>query len=84
MLIRATLKPIQDKLTVLEERIADLEKRQAELEKILSDPGVFADKNKSPSFLNEYREVREKLKELIGRWEFSQDELEAAKRNLGI
>ena len=83
-LIRATLKPIQDKLAALEERIAGLEKRQKELEKILSDPDIFADEKKSLLFLNEYREVREKLNELIGRWEFGQDELEAAKRSLGI
>ncbi len=84
MLIRATLKPIQDKLTVLEERIADLEKRQAELEKILSDPDIFGDKTKSLLSLNEYREVRDKLNELIGRWEFAQGQLQSAKKSLGI
>lgn len=83
-LIRATLKPIQDKLTMLEERIADLEKRQKELEEILSDPDIFEDKNKSSLFLDEYREVREKLRELIGRWEFAQDQLESAKKSLDI
>ncbi|MBC8459359.1 MAG: ATP-binding cassette domain-containing protein [Deltaproteobacteria bacterium] len=83
-LIRATLKPIQDKLTVLEDRIADLEKREKELEKILSDPDIFADKNKSLLFLNEYRKVREKSKELIERWESGQNQLETAKRSLGI
>ena len=71
-------------MTMLEERVSDLEKRQKELEKILSDPDIFADKNKSSLFLNEYREVREKLKELIGRWEFAQDQLESAKKGLGI
>ncbi|MBW1674450.1 MAG: ABC-F family ATP-binding cassette domain-containing protein [Deltaproteobacteria bacterium] len=84
LLIRETLKPIQEKLLALEERISDLEKRQKELETILSDPGIFSDTNKSPSFLNEYSEVREKVKELIARWEFAQDQLESAKRELGI
>ena len=83
-LIRATLKPIQDKLAVLEDRIAYLEKREKELEKILSDPDIFADKNKSLLFLNEYREVREKSKELIERWESGQNQLETAKRSLGL
>jgi len=83
-LIRETFKPIEDKLAGLEERISGLEKRQKEVEKILSDPDIFADKTKSSLSLKEYREVREKLKELIGRWEFGQDELAAAKRNLGI
>lgn len=83
-LIRATLKPIQDKLAMLEDRIANLEKRQKELEKILSDPDIFADRNKSLLFLNEYKEVREKSKELIDRWEFGHDQLETAKKSLGL
>jgi len=83
-MIRDTLKPIQDKLLALEERISDLERRQKELETILSDPAVFADTAKSPSFLNEYSEIREKVKELIARWEFAQEQLESAKRELGI
>ena len=83
-LIGATLKPIEDKLTMLEERIADLEKRQKEVEKILSGPDIFADKDISLKFMDEYREVREKLTELIGRWEYGQDQLESAKRELGI
>jgi ATP-binding cassette subfamily F protein 3 len=83
-MIRDTLKPIQDKLLALEERISDLEIRQKELETILSDPAVFADTAKSPSFLNEYSEIREKVKELIARWEFAQEQLESAKRELGI
>ncbi len=55
-----------------------------ELEEMLSDPDIFEDTNKSSSFLDEYREVREKLRELIGRWEFAQDQLESAKKSLGI
>jgi len=82
--IRATLKPIEDRLMGLEKRIAELEKRQKELEAILSDPEVFADSNQGVSYMKEYRELREKLNELMGRWEFGQAELEAAKRELGI
>jgi len=83
-MIRDTLKPIQDKLLALEERISDLERRQKELETILSDPAVFADTAKSPLLLNEYSEIREKVKELIARWEFAQEQLESAKRELEI
>ena len=83
-MISDTLKPIQDKLLALEERISDLERRQKELETILSDPLVFEDTTKSPSFLSEYSEIREKVKELIARWEFAQEHLESAKRELGI
>ncbi len=82
--IRATLKPIEDRLMGLEKRIAALEKRQKELETLLSDPEVFADSNQGVSYMKEYREVRDKLTELMGRWEFGQAELEAAKRELGM
>jgi ATP-binding cassette subfamily F protein 3 len=81
--IRATLKPIEERLLGLERRIGELERKQKELEVILSDPEIFA-ASQGVSYMNEYREVREKLNELMGRWEFCQDELEAAKRNLGI
>jgi ATP-binding cassette subfamily F protein 3 len=79
-LIRATLKPIQDKLGILEERIALLEERQKELETVLSDPDIFADKDRSLLFMNEYREIREELKESMERWESTQDQLESAKK----
>jgi ATP-binding cassette subfamily F protein 3 len=82
--IRAALKPIEDRLLGLEKRITELEKRQKELEAILSDPEVFADRDQGVSYMNEYREVREKLNQLMGRWEFGQSELEAAKRELGV
>jgi protein subunit release factor A len=68
----------------LEKRIAELEKRQKELEAILSDPEIFSDRDQGVSYMNEYRDVREKLNELMGRWEFGHGELEAAKRELGI
>ena len=82
--IRATIKPIEERLTGLEKRIGMLEKRQKDLEAILSNPEIFADSNQGVSCLKEYREVREKLNELMGRWEFGQGELEAAKRELGL
>lgn len=82
--IRAVLKPIEDRLMGLEKRIAELEKRQKELEAILSDPEIFTDEDQGVSYMNEYREVRDKLNELMGRWEFGQGELEAAKRELGL
>jgi ATP-binding cassette subfamily F protein 3 len=82
--IRTTLKPIQDRLIQLEERITDLEKRKKELEATLSDPEVFADKTRSLPLLNEYNEARAKLDELLARWEYAQDRLESAKRELEV
>jgi ATP-binding cassette subfamily F protein 3 len=83
-LIAATLKPIQTKLRHLEERIDEMEKRKAELEQSLADPDLFKDKSKSVPLLNEYGDLRKKLDELMGRWEYQQEQLEAAKRELGI
>jgi ATP-binding cassette, subfamily F, member 3 len=83
-LISAALKPIQTKLRQLEERIDEMEKRKTELERLLADPDLFKDKSKSVPLLNEYGEVRKKLDELMGRWEYQQELLESAKRELGI
>jgi ATP-binding cassette subfamily F protein 3 len=83
-LMRSTLKPIQDKLTLLEQRITDLEQRKKDLEKQLSDPDIFTDKDKNIPLLNEYSEVREKIEELMARWEYGQDELASTRRNLGL
>ncbi len=82
--IRATLKPIQDRLAMLEGRIAHLERRQRELETILSDPNTYADRDRSISCTNEYREVREALKGLLERWESHHGQLGSAKRSLGV
>ncbi|MGE5840840.1 MAG: ABC-F family ATP-binding cassette domain-containing protein [Deltaproteobacteria bacterium] len=83
-LISIALKPIQAKLKQLEERIDEMEKRKAEIEQKLADPDFFKDKSKSIPLLNEYGEMRKKLDELMGRWEYQQEQLESAKRELGI
>jgi ATP-binding cassette subfamily F protein 3 len=82
--IAAALKPIQTKLKQLEERIDVMEKRKTELEQFLADPELFKDKSKSVPLLNEYGDLRKKLDELMGRWEYQQEQLEAVKRELGI
>jgi ATP-binding cassette, subfamily F, member 3 len=79
-LISATIKPIQEKLQQLEERIHGIEERMKELETALSDPETFKDKEKCVPLLNEYTELKKKLEELMGRWEFNQEELEEARR----
>ena len=82
-LVATTLKPIQDNLRELEERIDSLENRKAELEKLLADPEIFKDKNKGVPLLNEYGEVRKTLEGLMAKWEYQQEELEAAKKEIG-
>ena len=79
-LISATIKPIQQKLQQLEERIHGIEERMKEVEGALSDPGTFKDKEKCVPFLNEYTQLKNKLEELMARWEHNQEELEEAKR----
>lgn len=81
--IRDKIQPIRDKLNNLEERISALETREKELEKILSDPAVFADTEKAPAILTEYRNIRDKIKELLGRWEYEQEQLDITKKGLG-
>lgn len=83
-LVTATLKPLQERLHQLEERINGMEDRLKELEIALADSEIFKDKNRSLPLLNEYTELKRKLEELIGRWENNQEELESAKRDLGL
>ncbi|MBC8176683.1 MAG: ABC-F family ATP-binding cassette domain-containing protein [Deltaproteobacteria bacterium] len=81
-LIYETLKPIQDRLEDLEEKISDLETRQGEVEKILADPDIFGDKERSVPLLTEYKDIREELDKLLFKWEKDQDRLESAKMKL--
>jgi len=83
-LVSATLKPIQEKLQKLEDRIHGMEERMKEVEKLLSDPETFKDKERCVPLLNEYTELKKKLEELMGRWEYNQEELETAKQELGV
>jgi ATP-binding cassette subfamily F protein 3 len=81
-LIYDTLKPIQDRLEDLEEKISAIEERQVEVEKILADPDIFGDKERSVPLLTEYKDIREKLDKLLFKWEKDQDRLESAKMKL--
>jgi ATP-binding cassette subfamily F protein 3 len=83
-LVTATLKPLQEKVHQLEERINGMEERLKELEIALADPEIFKEKDRSLPLLNEYTSLKKKLEELIGRWEYNQEELESAKRELGL
>ncbi len=83
-LIYDTLKPIQDRLEDLEEKISAIEERQVEVEKILADPDIFGDKERSVPLLTEYKDIREKLDKLLFKWEKDQDRLESAKMKLEL
>jgi ATP-binding cassette subfamily F protein 3 len=77
------LGPIKKKLAELEGRIEELEKRQVTLSNQLVDPGIYTDHKKSGALLVEHNQVRNKLEELLARWEYQQSLLEEAKRQLG-
>ncbi|MBW2205955.1 MAG: ABC-F family ATP-binding cassette domain-containing protein [Deltaproteobacteria bacterium] len=82
--INETLKPIKEKLLGLEKRIDELETRKDELEKELAHPDIFKDKERSLPLLAEYGKVKRKLEGLMGRWEYQQETLDAAKEELGL
>ena len=75
---------MQHKLHGLEQRIDELETRKDRLEKELADPDIFRDKERSLPLLTEYQEVKEKLEELMGRWEYQHEALDAMERELGL
>lgn len=83
-LIHYTLKPILTELEGMEKRIAGLESTQNEIEKMLADPDIFRDKNRSVPLLNEYNHIREELDQLLSDWEKRQGELESTKKELGV
>jgi ATP-binding cassette, subfamily F, member 3 len=82
--IHHTLTPIRKGLQGVEDRIASLEARQQEVEKMLADPGIFSDKAQSVPLLSEYRDIRDELEDRLLRWEEMQNQLEAAKKRLGV
>lgn len=82
--ISEILQPIEKKLADLEECITVMEEREKEIENQLVDPEIFKDESASVPLLNEYNELREKLKELMIRWEYHHDQLEKTKRELDV
>ncbi len=83
-LIHDTLKPILTELEDMEQRVAGLESTQKEIEKMLADPEIFRDKDRSVPLLNEYNHIRKELDQLLSDWEKRQGELESTKKELGV
>jgi len=83
-LISAALKPVLDRLSILENRISDLEEREREISDLLADPDLFKDKDKSIPLLNEYRGLREEIEKAMVEWEEGQDRLKGIKEDLGL
>jgi ATP-binding cassette subfamily F protein 3 len=83
-LLQERLEPLEGSLRSVEEKISNLESRQGEIEKDLAEPELFRDQARSVPLLREYDLLREELEELMGEWEKKQQELEAAKKELGL
>ena len=75
---RERLKPLKDELALVEEHIEKNEKRETELNELLANPELFADRSKSVPLMKEYKQIKEDLEKLMGRWEHLNSELEIA------
>ena len=82
--VQDALKPLNAELERVETRIEELETRQGELEKVLADPDLFSDKERSVPLMKEYKKVREEQERLLVQWEKCQTKLEAARETLGV
>jgi ATP-binding cassette subfamily F protein 3 len=82
--VNDTLKPIKTELENLEKQISGIEARQKEVEKMLADPALFSDKDRSVPLLKEYNQSKQTLDKLILKWEQTENKLESAKKMLGV
>jgi ATP-binding cassette subfamily F protein 3 len=82
--VRNTLAPLTEELARVEARIDTLETRQKDVEKLLADPELFSDTQRSVPLMKEYKEIRETQEDLLQRWEALQWRLEEAKEDLGV
>jgi ATP-binding cassette subfamily F protein 3 len=76
------LKPLETQVKELEERIASLESAQAVRSEALSDPEVYADKDKRNELLNGFQTAATELEGLSQEWEKVSEELEKTKEKL--
>lgn len=82
--VNDTLKPIQTELENLEKQISGIEARQKEVEKMLADPALFSDKDRSVPLLKKYNQSKQTLNSLLLKWEQTENKLESAKKMLGV
>jgi ATP-binding cassette subfamily F protein 3 len=81
-LISQKLGPIKKELAKLERRIDELEKREKTVSRELSDPKIYQDIQQSEPLMIEYSKVKMELGELLKKWEYQQEMLEAAQKEL--
>lgn len=76
------LSPIENKIVDLEKRIAEIETEYADLETQLANPAVYEDGKKSSALLTRFDAVKNKLEELMSRWEYQQKQAEEIRSRL--
>ena len=67
----------------LEQEIATLEAAQAERSGQLADPAVYADKTRSQTLIEKFRDAQKQLEQLQARWESALTELEKMRAAAG-
>ncbi len=83
-LVSGSLAPLSTRLKKTEEEITVLEGTRGDLEKSLADPEVLGDKEQTVTLMKAYHETEERLKALLLNWEQFQEELDSAKKKLGV
>ncbi len=81
-LVSQKLGPIKKELAELEQRIDELEKREKTVSGELSDPKIYQDSQQSEPLMIEYSKVKIELGELLKKWEYQQEMLEATQQEL--
>jgi len=71
------LKPIKDKLTLMESKIEKLEASQREITEKLSDPAVYADSKRRDGLMAEFELNKRELDKLTQQWEALTLEIDA-------
>jgi ATP-binding cassette subfamily F protein 3 len=75
------LRPLKEKLQIVEEAIMSGEQRIKEIELQMTDPDFYREGEKTKAIVTEYDETKEKLKDLYDRWESLAREINAVEGN---
>jgi len=81
-IVSQKLGPIKKELAKIERRIDELEKREKTVSRELSDPKIYQDIQQSEPLMIEYSKIKTELGGLLKKWEYQQELLEAAQKEL--
>jgi len=78
------LKPLQDRLLVIEEQIATMEKRKAEMVVRMNDLSSFDSKEEAQLFLQRFRDNESSLDKIYSEWSEVSEEIEKVEAEIGV